>query len=87
MGQRCPLTDYSLCFNCASHLTCTFTDHAVSYTLSTECDSTYRKVPVVGRLDFELKGCKVKIFQKYGSKVNFEISHILESSMLTLYVA
>ncbi len=27
------------------------------------CDSTYRKVPVVGRLDFELWGCKVKISQ------------------------
>ena len=23
------------------------------------CDSEYRKVPVVGRLDFELWGCKV----------------------------
>ncbi len=27
------------------------------------CDSTYRKVSVVGRLDFELRGCKVKIYQ------------------------
>ncbi len=49
------------------------------------CDSTYRKVPVVGRLDFELWGCKVKISQN-SPKVNFEISHALESSILTLKV-
>ncbi len=28
-----------------------------------KCDSTYRKVPVVGRLNFELWVCKVKIHQ------------------------
>ncbi len=48
------------------------------------CDSTYRKVPVVGRRDFELWGCKVKISQHYIPKVDFEISHSLESSILNL---
>ncbi len=27
------------------------------------CDSTYRKVPFVGKLDFELWGCKVKFLK------------------------
>ncbi len=27
------------------------------------CDSAYRKVPVVGSLNFELWGCKVKLSQ------------------------
>ncbi len=44
------------------------------------CDSTYQKVPVIGRLDFELWECKVKISQ---NMVNFEILHIVESSLLT----
>ncbi len=35
---------------------------------SANCDSTYRKVPVVGRLDFELWGCKVKISQNMDTK-------------------
>ncbi len=35
------------------------------------CDSTYQKVPVVGRLNFELQGCKVKISQKnYGTSIH-----------------
>ncbi len=33
------------------------------------CDSTYRKVPVVGRLNFELRGCKVKISQNMVPKL------------------
>ncbi len=32
------------------------------------CDSTYGKLPVVGRLDFELWGCKVKRSQNIVSK-------------------
>ena len=43
---------------------------------------TNQKVKVVRRLNFELWGCKVKIPQKYGHKIDFEISHILESSVL-----
>ena len=34
-----------------------------TYPLFCNCDSTYRKVPVVERLDFELWGCNVKISQ------------------------
>ncbi len=33
------------------------------------CDSTYQNVPVVGRLDFELWGCKVKISQNIVPKL------------------
>ncbi len=40
------------------------------------CDSTYRKVPVVGRLDFELWGCKVKISQNKVPKTILKF-HIL----------
>ena len=32
------------------------------------CDSTYRKVPVVGKLEFELWGCTVKISQNMVQK-------------------
>ncbi len=46
------------------------------------CDSTYRKVPVVRKPDFELWRCKFKISQNNSPKVNFEISHTLESSIL-----
>ncbi len=35
----------------------------IIHTLDVNSDSTYRKVPVVRRLDFELWGCKVKISQ------------------------
>ncbi len=45
------------------------------------CDSTYRKVSVVGRLDFALWGCKVKITQNI---VPQSISHTLESSSILI---
>ncbi len=48
------------------------------------CDSIYQKVPVVVRLNLELRGCKVKNIVKYGPKVDFEISHI--NTVLILYV-
>ena len=57
-------------------------DYGVRHEL---CDSTYQKVPVVERLDFELWSYKVKIISKYSPKVDFESSHILESSVLTLW--
>ncbi len=33
-----------------------------------KCDSTYRKVPVVGKLAFEIWGCKVKISKNIVTK-------------------
>ncbi len=53
-------------------------------TFQLNCDSKYQKVPVVGRLDFELQCQNVS---KCGSKVNFEILCVSEFSMLTLQVA
>ena len=50
-------------------------------------DSTYRKVPVVGKLDFEFYRVPSKNMSKYGPKVDFKISHSLESSILTLQAA
>ncbi len=32
------------------------------------CDSTYRKVVVVGRLDFEIRGCKVKYLEIWSQR-------------------
>ena len=44
------------------------------------CDSTYQKVPVVGKLkNFELLGYK-------GPKVDFEIAQTLESSILCKFL-
>ncbi len=52
------------------------------------CDSTYQKVPVVGRLEFELWGCKVKISQNIVPKsiLWFHNFGSLESSILNLKV-
>ena len=49
-----------------------------------KCDSTYQKVPVVGRLDFELWVVQIQNISKCGPKVDFEISYDLESSILKL---
>ncbi len=45
---------------------------------------TYRKIPVVGRLDLEIMWMQIQNISKYSPKVNFEISHPLESSVLNL---
>ncbi len=56
-----------------------------SYTTSPICtciwDSTYQKVPFVGRLHFELGGSKTKI-SKHSLKVDFKISHICNLQQL-----
>ncbi len=50
----------------------------------TICDSTYRKVPVVGRLDFELWRCKVKISQNIVPKSILRF-HILWNLQYLIY--
>ena len=49
------------------------------------CDSTYREVPVVETFNFELfLWVQSQNIPKHGPTVDFEISHILEASILVL---
>ncbi len=56
--------------------------------LNNICDSTYRKVPVVGRLDFEFWGFKVKVSQNIVPKsiLKFHILWNLQYLILKLLV-
>ena len=48
------------------------------------CNTTYWKVPVVGRIDFELWWCKIQNISKYGIKISFEF-HIIWSLQYLLW--
>ena len=64
-----------------SHLRWPYFDELLAYS---KCDSTYRKLPVVGRLDFELWGCRVKISQNVVPKsiLRFHIFGIFNTQSL-----
>ncbi len=63
--QKANLIDWSICF------TQLHTDHGNTVTwILNICDSTYRMVPVVGRLD-SVTGMQSQNISKYGSKVDF----------------
>ncbi len=63
-----------------------FCDSSMSF-YDTICDSTYQKVPVVRRPDFWGMGMQSQNISKCSPKVDFKISHTMESSILNLYVA
>ena len=58
----------------------------LKYWADYKCNSTYRKVPVIGRLDFELWWCKVKISQNIAptSILKFHIFWNLQYLILKL---